>query len=77
MATYSRKLGLVWAYGVAVWGYDLDEAREWVDRIFLALKGVLRGTYTQAVFRELTMDEAYVPLGNKSRRQARPERGER
>lgn len=77
LATYSRKLGLVWAYGVAVWGYDLDEAREWVDRIFLALKGVLRGTYTQAVFRELTMDEAYVPLGNKSRRQARPERGER
>ena len=58
LATYSRRLGLIWAYGVAVWSYDIEEAREWADRIFLALKGVLRGTYRQVVFRELTVDEA-------------------
>jgi len=58
LAAYSKKHGLIWAYGVAVWSYDLDKAREWAERLFLALKSVLRGTYRQAVFRELTVDEA-------------------
>ncbi|RLE87655.1 MAG: hypothetical protein DRN04_17940, partial [Thermoprotei archaeon] len=58
LAAYSRKLGLIWCYGVAVWGYDLREAEDWAEKLFLALKAVLRGTYRQAVFRELTVEEA-------------------
>ena len=58
VAAYSRRIGLIWAYGVAVWDYELEEARKWAERLFTALKAVLRGTYRQAVFRELTVDEA-------------------
>ncbi|RLE89667.1 MAG: hypothetical protein DRN04_16050, partial [Thermoprotei archaeon] len=37
LAAYSRKLGLIWCYGVAVWGYDLREAEDWAEKLFLAL----------------------------------------
>ncbi|HDN01495.1 MAG TPA: hypothetical protein ENF42_00805, partial [Candidatus Bathyarchaeota archaeon] len=58
LASYSKRMGLVWTYGVAVWSYDLKEAEEWADKIFTALKAVLKGTYRQSVFRELTVEEA-------------------
>ena len=59
IAVYSKRLGLIWSYGVSVADKDLNEAKLWADRLFEALKACLKGTYRQAIFRELTYDEAY------------------
>ncbi|RLF21336.1 MAG: hypothetical protein DRN15_08790 [Thermoprotei archaeon] len=58
VAVYSKQLGLIWCYGVAVADKELEIAKAWADKLFEALKACLKGTYRQAVFRELTYDEA-------------------
>ena len=58
LASYSKRMGLVWTYGVAVWSYDLKEAEKWAEELFTALKAVIRGTYRQIVYRDLTIEEA-------------------
>ena len=58
LAAYSRRMGLIWTYGVAVWSYDLEEAERWAEELFTALKAVIRGTYRQIVYRDLTIEEA-------------------
>ena len=58
VAVYSKQLGLIWCYGIAVADRELEIAKAWADKLFEALKACLKGTYRQAVFRELTYDEA-------------------
>jgi len=58
LAAYSRRMGLIWTYGVAVRSYDLEEAERWAEELFTALKAVIRGTYRQIVCRDLTIEEA-------------------
>lgn len=58
LAAYSRRMGLIWTYGVAVWSYNLEEAEKWAEELFTALKAVIRGTYRQIVYRDLTIEEA-------------------
>ena len=56
IAIYSKRLGLLWCYGVSVADKELETARAWADKLFEALKACLKGTYRQAVFRELSYD---------------------
>ena len=57
-AVYTKRLGLLWCYGISVADKELKTAKEWADKLFEALKACLKGTYRQAVFRELSYDEA-------------------
>ncbi|MCS7385999.1 MAG: hypothetical protein NDF55_04605 [archaeon GB-1867-005] len=58
LVAFSKRFGLIWCYGIAVTDKNLDLAKNWADKLFEALKACLKGKYRQAVFRELTYDEA-------------------
>ncbi|MCS7374313.1 MAG: DUF87 domain-containing protein [archaeon GB-1845-036] len=58
IAVFSKRLGLMWCYGVAVADGDLNIAESWAEKLFEALKACLKGTYRQLIFRSLTRREA-------------------
>ena len=62
LACNSKRLGLIWCYGVAVTGFNLEEIEELAEDCFYALVSSLKGSYRQALFRLLTRDEAYEIL---------------
>jgi len=62
LACNSKRLELIWCYGVAVTGFDKEESLELAEDCFYALISSLKGSHRQALFRLLTRDEAYEIL---------------
>ena len=52
------QMGLLWCYGVLVADYSLERAKVLADKAFDALIGLLQGTYRQALYRPLMVEEA-------------------
>ena len=57
LAVNSKRLGLIWCYGVAATSEDLEEARRIAEECFAALVAGFRGHYRQALVRPLTAEE--------------------